>query len=306
MKRLSILIFLAVFSLEASDTQKNDNTNSTSTSATPKGKIIFVTGSCSSGKSSMVKILAQKLNAKIFTFDEYVMPRVLKKFITKHYGRFLAFFISGLVMRNFFTTINFLSDKRKYAFQKMFLDDLGHGLADEPTSRMYREAKKVAFQGNNVIIESPIYLWGNINFLSSLTEFENTNITYVLAYCPWNDLVDRIKQRNSSKNKKIHRELDWVLGNFVHTFNASPHYHNHALEYLSGNDVHKVIAEYAKPGYKKKQLRLLAETQHAALQKFPKCVAYYVYPRFNYNIIVNTKRYNPEQGADVVLNRLTT
>lgn len=78
-----------------------------------QGRIIFVTGSCSSGKSSMAKIIAQKLNAKFFNFDEYVIPLVLKKFITKHYGKFLSFFIGGFVMRNFFTAVNILSEKRK-------------------------------------------------------------------------------------------------------------------------------------------------------------------------------------------------
>ncbi|MFA5306754.1 MAG: hypothetical protein WC365_04870 [Candidatus Babeliales bacterium] len=269
-----------------------------------QGRIIFISGSCSSGKSSIVKILAHELNAKTFTFDEYVMPLILKKFITKHYGRFLAFFISGLVMRNFFTTVNFLSDKRKYAFQKMFLTDLEEGLALEPTLRMYREVKKAALQGHDVVVESPLYLWGSISFTSCLSEFKNTNITYVLAYCPWNDLVNRIKERNTSKNKKIHRELDWALGNYMHTFNASPDFHSRSLEYLSGKDVHATITEYAQSGYKKKHLRLLPETQHVASQKFPDTVGYYVYPRFSYDLIVNTKRHDPIEGASVILDFL--
>lgn len=272
--------------------------------AEKQGRIIFISGSCSSGKSSIVKILAHELNAQTFTFDDYVMPLILKKFITKHYGRFLAFFISGLVMRNFFTTVNFLSDKRKYAFQKMFLNDLEEGLALEPTLRMYREVKKTALQGHDVIVESPLYLWGNINFLSCLSEFDNTNITYVLAYCPWNDLVNRIKERNASKNKKIHRELDWALGNYMHTFNTSPDFQNRSLEYLSGQDVHKTITEYAQSSYKKKHLRLLPETRQVAFQKFPDTVGYYVYPRFSYDLIINTKRHNPTEGASVILDFL--
>jgi chloramphenicol 3-O-phosphotransferase len=276
-------------------------------SKTPQGKIIFISGSCSSGKSSIAKIVAQKLDAKIFAFDEYVMPIVLKKFITKHYGRFLAFFISGLVMRNFFTTVNFLSDKRKYAFQIMFLNDLKNGLAAEPTSKMYREVKKTAAQGKNVVVESPIYLWGGINFLSSLNELNDVAVTYVLAYCPWNDLVDRIKQRNTSKNKKGHRELDWALVNYMDTFDISSNYHaDNFLEYLNGNDVNNVIAKYAKPKYKKKHMQLLNETQQEAHKKFLPNTNYYIYPRFTYNLLVNTKTYSAEQGAALVLEYITT
>jgi deoxyadenosine/deoxycytidine kinase len=267
-----------------------------------QGKIIFVTGSCSAGKSSMAKEIAQKLNAKSFAFDEYVMPLILKKFVTKHYGKFLAFFVSGLVMRNFFTAMNFLSEKSKYKFQKKFYNDLKHGMAIEPTLKMYREVKNVALSGKNVVVESPLHLWDGVDFLSCLSEFDKMDITYVLAFCPWNDLIDRIKQRNSYKNKKTHRELDWVVINYMYSFDISPDYKDkHLLESLNGRDVHKVISEYLQPKYKREHMRLLSETQNVALQKFPKDIGYYVYPRFDYNIIVNTKTNNPEQGANIVL-----
>jgi chloramphenicol 3-O-phosphotransferase len=179
----------------------------------PQGRIIFVTGSCSAGKSATSKVIAEKLHAKSFNFDEYVMPLVLKKFIIKHYGKFLAFFISGMVIRNFFKAINLLSEKKKYEFQKKFYDDLRGGLAVEPTLKMYREVKKLALQGHDVVVESPIYLWDGVDFLECLKTFDGTDITYVLAYCPWDDLISRIQKRNLSKNKKIRRELDWVVIN---------------------------------------------------------------------------------------------
>jgi len=267
-----------------------------------QGRIIFVTGSCSAGKSSMAREIAQKLHAKSFNFDEYVMPLILKKFVEKHYGKFLAFFVSGLVMRNFFTAVNFLSEKSKYKFQIKFYNDLKEGMAIEPTLKMYRAVKRVALQGQDVVVESPLHLWDGVDFLSCLNEFDEMDITYVLAYCPWNDLIDRIKQRNLSKNKKTHRELDWVVINYMHCFDISPDYKGgHFLEYLNGKDVHNVIAEYSQPKYKKKRMCLLSETQHAALKSFPKDIGYYVYPRFDYDIIVNTKTHTPEQGADVVL-----
>ena len=172
----------------------------------------------------------------------------------------------------------------------------------EPTLKMYREVKNIALQGQDVVVESPLHLWDGVDFLSCLSEFDGMDITYVLAYCPWNDLIDRIKQRNLSKNKKTRRELDWVVINYMYCFDISPDYKNeHFLEYLNGRDVHRVIAEYSQLKYKKKRMRLLSETQNIALQKFPKDIGYYIYPRFDYDIIVNTKTHNPGQGADVVL-----
>lgn len=267
-----------------------------------QGKIIFVTGSCSSGKSSMAKIIAEKLNAKSYAFDEYVMPIVLKKFLKKHYGAFLAYFINGFVMRNFFTSVSFLSDKKKYELQKKFYNDLKEGMAIEPTSRMYKEVKMAAMRGQNVVVESPIYLWNGVDCLTSMKEFDGANVTYVLAYCPWGDLVNRIKQRNSSKNKKIHRELDWALINFIDNFEISSKNHkNNFLECLDGEMVHKTITEYSQPQYKKKRLHLMAETQNLAWQKFPNNTDYYIYPRFDYNITVNTKINTPDTAAAAIL-----
>jgi deoxyadenosine/deoxycytidine kinase len=278
------------------------NTPAKPTAVTP-GKVIFVTGSCSAGKSSMARILAQKLNAKSYAFDEYVMPIVLKKFVEKHYGRFLAFFINGWVARNFFRVVTLLSDKTKYKMQVKFYNDLKGGMAIEPTSKMYREVKQLALQGHNVVVESPLFLWDGVDCLQSLPELEGTNLTYVLAYCPWSDLVDRIKQRNASPAKRNHRELDWVMINYMHTLEIATDCNREPfLERLRGEDVYNVINKYSQRRYKKQSMCLAKETQQLAHQKFPtQDTDYYIYPRFTYNVTINTQRHSPEQGANVVL-----
>ncbi len=269
------------------------------------GKIIFITGSCSSGKSSMAKIIAQRLNARSFAFDEYVMPIVLKKFVRKHYGGLAAFFVNKFLMRNFFTTVSFLSDKKRYALQLKFYNDLKQGLAVEPTSRMYREAKMVAMQGQNVVIESPLHIWDGVDCIKSLSELDGADVAYVLAYCPWDDLVSRVKKRNSSKNKKMHRELDWAVINYMCCFDVSPFYHGDGfLEQLNGYNVHKVIEKYSQVKYKKKRMCLFSETRNAAFKTFPEDIEYYIYPRFKYNITVNTNMHTPEEAASVIFDYL--
>ena len=132
------------------------------------GKVIFITGSCSSGKTYMAKILTKKLDARFFAFDETVMPVVLKEFIKKHYGRLFGFFINKFITRNFSTASNLVSEKKKYKMQIKFYNDLRQGLADQPTRKMYRQAKKFALQGQNVVVESPLYLWSGVDFLNCL------------------------------------------------------------------------------------------------------------------------------------------
>jgi len=282
-------------------------TRSTLTDVAPKpGRIIFITGSCSSGKSSMAKIIAKKLDAKSYEFDEYVMPLILKKFVVKHYGNFWGFFINGIFARNFFSTINLLSEKSKYRYQMKFFKDLREGLAIEPVTQMYREAKSVALRGQDVIVESPIYLWHGVDFISCLDEFKGMNVTYVLAYCPWDDLIARLTMRNSEKGTKTRRELDWVLVNYIQCVDVDTKQRDqYCLESINGKNVHSLVEQYSQPFGKKKKPRIFNETKQSVLNAFATDDDYYVYPRFTYNLVVNTRRNNPAQGAETVLGYLT-
>jgi hypothetical protein len=144
-----------------------------------------------------------------------------------------------------------------------------------------------------------------VDCLKSLPEFDGADVTYVLAYCPWDDLVSRVKKRNSSKNKKMHRELDWAVINYMFCFDISSNYQgDNSLEYLNASSVHKVIEKYSQFKYKKKRMCLFSETRNAALKTFPEDIGYYIYPKFRYNITVNTKMHTPGQAATVVLDYL--
>ncbi|MBD3232079.1 hypothetical protein GF322_05495 [Candidatus Dependentiae bacterium] len=300
-KNIFFILFICVVNLSANQLKVSEPPE-----FCKQGKIVFVTGSCSSGKSSLVDCLSKKINAKVFKFDDYVMPMIIKKFVEKHYGKLAVFFVNNFMMRNFFTTINFLSEKRKYELQKKFYADLQQGLADEPTRKMYNAAVITAQKGNNVVIESPLFLWEGVDLLNNLPALGEKNITYVLAYCPWNDLINRIKQRNLTKNKKNRRELDWVVINFIHNFDISLNRHrNNYLECLNSDNVRNVILEHSKFLYKKQRQKLMPETRQYALSTFNKNNSfYYIYPRFKYSIIINTKVNTPEQGADMVFNKI--
>ena len=90
-RRFGVLLIIATVTLFiGARSESNLSLQQSLSHESQKGRIIFVTGSCSSGKSSMSQIIAQRLNAQYFAFDEYVMPLILKKFVTKHYGKVLA------------------------------------------------------------------------------------------------------------------------------------------------------------------------------------------------------------------------
>lgn len=266
------------------------------------GNVIFVTGSCSSGKSSISTIVAQKMNASYCAFDEFVMPLVLKKFIEKQYGKVLGFIITKLLMGNFFSLVGLLSDKQKYAFQKKFYDELKGGIAQEPTRKMYREVRKVAQAGRPVVIEAPLHLGEGVDCLSCLSELEGLDVYFVLAYCPWERLVDRIERRNSSKTKKVRRELDWAIMNYNHCFIVSGQDDARAIDAVNGQHVYDFINEHKDKRYKKKRLHIMNETQQETFACFKQGSINFIIPRLPYDLIINTHANNPEQGADHVIN----
>lgn len=269
-----------------------------------QGRVILITGSCSSGKSSLARLVAQDIDASYFAFDEYVMPIVLKKMVEKTVGKFVAFFITKLVVRNFFRFVGLMSDKKKYKFQKKFYNELKNGIAIEPTMKMYRAVRSVAESGRDVVIEVPLQLGDGVDCLSSLSVLTGLDVSLILAYCPWSELVHRIEQRNSSPNKKIHRELDWALGNFNHCFDISTQYHPDAIDSIQGSVVKNALESYAQSQGIRKRRRIMEETQQETLQCFATDEMYYIYPKLAYDLIVNTKTYNQNQAAQQVLDFL--
>jgi len=166
---------------------------------------------------------------------------------------------------------------------------------------MYQEIRATALTGQNVVVDSLTHLGDNVDCLSSLSELKDLNVMFVLVYCPWKNLVERIEQRNKSADKKNRRELDWALSNFAHYFDASAHHHPHAIDAIQGDYVKEVVAVYAHPQYKKRGLKIMNETKKASLQLFKTGGTQYIYPRLAYDLIINTKEYNPTQAATIVL-----
>lgn len=293
MRYFIVIFFFVTCTLSAKSTDSRPTVQS--------GRVIFITGSCSSGKSSLAQSVAQKLNAKYFAFDECVMPRVLNKMIARYVGSFFAMLVTKLFMRNFFSLIGFLSDKRKYAFQKKFYKELEKGIAFQPTVMMYKKVRAQALQGHTVIVEAPLLLGDSIDCLSSLSTLRGLDVTLVLAYCPFEQLVDRIKQRNQSGNKKNYRELDWAITNFVHSFKLSTDYPDQAIDNVLGSSVKTFVSTHAQPIYRKQRLNLLKETQEIVLKHVSSDDVYYITPKLSYDLIVNTLMSTPDQGAESVV-----
>jgi len=85
------------------------------------GRIIFITGSCSAGKSSLTKLVAQQLHAKTFAFDEYVIPKVLNNLMEQYVGKLFASFFTTILMRNFLPSLTFSVRKQNMRFKKNFM-----------------------------------------------------------------------------------------------------------------------------------------------------------------------------------------
>lgn len=269
------------------------------------GRIIFITGSCSAGKTSLAKIIAKNLKAESFAFDEFAMPIIIKRFIAKYHGKLVAKIVIGIAMHKFFSSVSVLREKTKHKFKRKFLADLKRGLAIEPTIRMYEKVKETVSKGYDVVVESPLCLFNGVTCFECLEVLKDMDITYVLVYCPWDHLVKRLEKCNRSKDSKNHREIDWVLGNYVQYIEPSLEYRNpYFLEQVNGEHVHSDIEKYVKFKHTRQRKYFLEEARQAVLTTFPTKSMCYVYPRFVYDIIIDTSMYSPAQGASVVLHEL--
>jgi len=275
--------------------------NSSEKTDIKRGRVVFVTGSCSSGKSSLARVIAQKLKAKSYAFDEYVIPILARKMVEKEVGKPLAFFITRVLPFNFFTLVGFLSEKRKYEYQLKFYAELKNGFAIAPTKKMYEQVRKNVLAGRNVVVEAPLHLGDGVDCTESLSVLKDLDVSFVLAYCPWRNLVERIAARNQSPNKKIHRELDWALGNYLHYFDITPNYHKKSIDKVSGKSVKRLLSLYSRPTFKKKRMQILPETAQAARECFKTNKLYYLRPHLAYDLIINTQTHKPEQGATQVV-----
>lgn len=272
----------------------------------PQGRVIFITGSCSAGKTSLSKMLAEELGAKFFAFDEHVMPVLLKKMIDKSIGKFFSFFLAKTIMRNFFSYVNLLSQKKKYEFQQKFYQELERGIAIPPTIQMYSQARNIALQGQDVVVEAPLHLGEKIDCLSSLSVLKDLDVVFVLAYCPWNSLAARIEQRNRSNDKKNRRELDWVFGNYLDYFNVSSSQDRTTIDSIDGKSIQRLIAHHTGKDAKKNHISILDETKQAMLKFFKTDEINNISPKLAYDVIVNTKEQSPKQGSEKVLEHIHT
>ena len=210
-----------------------------------------------------------------------------------------AFFITKILSG--FTLIGFLSEKRKREAQIKFYDELKKGLAIGPTKRMYQDVRKLALAGRNVVVEAPLHLGDGVDCMASLSVLQDLDVSFVLAYCPWNNIVERIIARNQKSNRKNNRELDWAVGNFLHYFDISTDKNTGAIDTLSGRAVNNLVATYARPEFKKKRMQICAETQQAAHSYFKTDGLHYLRPHLAYDLIINTQEHKPEEGAMRVL-----
>jgi len=283
--------------------RKNSQNNHAGKKRAPaSGRVIFVTGSCSSGKSSLARSIAQHLDAKSYAFDEYVIPIITRKMVEKEVGTVPAFFITRVLSFNGFTLMRLLSEKRKHEYQLKFYAELKKGLAIGPTTKMYQEVRKVALTGRNVVVEAPLHLGDGVDCMQSLSVLKDLDVSFVLAYCPWNNLVERVTARNKSSNKKIHRELDWAVGNFLHYFDISTKQQEGVIDTVLGRSVNDLVTMYSRPEFKKQRMQIAAETKQAAHACFTTPDTYYLRPHLAYDLIVNTQIHKPEEGATRVLN----
>jgi len=197
-------------------------------------QIIFLNGTTTAGKSSIVQHLekllkAQSLSVEILSIDTFVIPKV-----------------QWLLFKNRISPANIFvanEDLLQYSDMKRIKKESMKELC---------AAAVIAYKQNNiVIIDAPIYESKQVNFYNKA--FENlgiSNISKVLVYCPITTLVKRVIERNQKSSMIEQRSIAQALDQFRYFYQS--HRYN-PIDQLSREEFDAMWQE--------------AETQHIATQE---------------------------------------
>lgn len=179
-------------------------------------KIIGITGSSGSGKSTVTKILSEELKAKTINADQVV--KQLQEKGTKYYEEIVEIF--GLEILQKDTSLNrkklaeiIFQDKEK----KEKLDELTFKYVVEEIKRKVQKAKE-----EYVIIDAPLLIESKLN------EICNTVIAVISQK---EEQVKRICQRDNMKEKEAKIRIDAQKDNEFYKANA---------DYIVENDGGKI------------------------------------------------------------------
>lgn len=263
-------------------------------------QIIFLYGTTTAGKTSIAKSLAktleeQSLSVKVLSIDSFVVPMVLCK--------------AGIEWINPCNTFVANEDLFKKSDMKEIKNRAKRQLCAEAIS-LYK-------QNNIVVIDAPLYKNKHKEFYQNkFNEFEVSNVSWILVYCPIVDLLKRVMVRNAQSSIINQRSIAQALYQFSLLYQSQD---DDSIDQLSKHDLNfidqaKIVHEITQkdiPGLLKGIQKAICpltfqEIKNLMLKKLsfgPDGVAP-INPVIAHDFIVDTQQYDSAACAQMILDFL--
>ena len=278
-----IIIFLNITSLHGDRTIGN-------------GTIIVLHGTGSSGKTSISKILHQRLSNSIcISVDDFLWPALIQNGINRN-----------LIQKSM----------PKQEQQRTVLDNLEQLSADlvwfEIFKNLYQQTKLLTEKYSYVILDTVFGTLNQTDFNCFCNETENCSVFSVLVYCSPLHIAEHVIKRNSTKKLSENRDIFSHVRHFAKIYKPTPTT-DEAIDTISKQELEKalhIVFNYLiQSGEKKSKAKeKIKKLQDRYFDKFFKKNNQKVQlqANFPFDIMVNTAKLSSEQCTQLILDKLPT
>jgi dephospho-CoA kinase len=294
------------------------------------GRIIFLYGTSSSGKSSICKGIKKLAPHYLIDSLDKAHDRDLVNVLRNFFPKELEDIQKAIAIHNIATAIFFDKNEEEFHFLKESSIELRirakeaclrireqQGKVTEKLNPkravedMFESAFRNSKKGKTVIIDSPDF---KHFILYKESVLFNCPLFLGLVYCPFSVLSQRIDQRNKvAMNKKKFLQARYGIFPFLQfadLYEAIPSTNNITLGRLYREEVKYVIEKHAKIYAKKVNInsrKFINNCQENLLGLLhfsnPSFNSVNIAPRYPYDIIFNTLEETPEGSAGVLLSK---
>ncbi len=281
-----------------------------------KGTIVILNGTSSAGKSSIGKNLKEEYGFECLHLDTYLansFAKWVENRILEETGEnvFLERNNPNLILENFKKTITKMNlNEDDYDDDKVLTKEEEIAHINKASAEMFEEAKRKACDGNNVIVDTIIDFDTEEAYSAIKENLSGFNIKFVLAYCPFKVLAQRVEKRNIEGGAE-ERALVQPLVQFGEVYKAKENDSEIIVDVLTKEDF-KQTCKLAKIDFRINDKEVFNEETNFYIEKYNKFLeklkrelgfdneeieSVKITPRLSYDLIINTNENSPEESA---------
>jgi chloramphenicol 3-O-phosphotransferase len=260
-----------------------------------QGTIIFLNGTSSAGKTA--------LTAEIQKLGQYEKVNIDEDFGEPYMQAAINYIKEKTGVEATMDNLNEVAEQLTKEGRLTKIDDKAiEALGKSIFINMLKKIKDDTAAGKDIIVD--MLVENEKDFRDFYEPLHDLNVAFILTYCPFPKLAERVRQRISEKDP---RTFTQVFEQFSRLYKAAQPGDTPILGTLTAEEVKQncVLAKQDKPGLvEEMELSSFDELAPTVLKNLSldKNESIQITPRFKYDLIVNTGINTPQQCAQQIKN----